>query len=438
MRYPTNDLENHWLPFTSNKDFKKNPRLLVQGKGVRYTSHEGHELIDAVSGLFCSPAGHCRQEIADAVHEQLMELSYAPSFQHSHPASFELARRIKMLAPGDIDYVFFANSGSEAVETALKIALLYHRVRGEGQRMRLVGRERGYHGVNFAGFSVGGMVKNRESFGLGVPGVLHLRHTWMEENRFSRGQPEHGVELAEDLQRFVDLHGGDTIAACIVEPVAGSTGCLVPPKGYLERLREICDANGILLIFDEVITGFGRLGENFGGQRFGVQPDIMTMAKALTNGSIPMGAVAVREKVYKTITEAGAEQAVEFFHGYTYSAHPAACAAGIAALEIYEREGLFDRSKKLEKHFLDLLYGLRDLPVVTDIRGIGLLAAVDLAADGSPGVRGYQAVRDFYNAGVFVKMTADSVLIAPPFVSEESDIDQMFEIIRGVLAGYRV
>ncbi len=438
MRYPTNDLEHHWLPFTSNKDFKKNPRLLVQGKGVRYTSHEGHELIDAVSGLFCSPAGHCRQEIADAVHEQLMELSYAPSFQHSHPASFELARRIKTLAPGDLDYVFFANSGSEAVETALKIALLYHRVRGEGQRMRLVGRERGYHGVNFAGFSVGGMVKNRESFGLGVPGVLHLRHTWLEENRFSRGQPEHGAELAEDLQRFVDLHGGDTIAACIVEPVAGSTGCLVPPKGYLERLREICDTNGILLIFDEVITGFGRLGENFGGQRFGVQPDIMTMAKALTNGSIPMGAVAVREQVYKTITEAGAEQAVEFFHGYTYTAHPAACAAGIAALEIYEREGLFDRSKKLETHFLDLLFGLQDLSVVTDIRGIGLLAAVDLAPDGSPGVRGYQAVRDFYNAGVFVKMTADSVLIAPPFVSEEADIDQMFEIIRGVLAGYQV
>jgi len=438
MRYPTNDLEHHWLPFTSNKDFKKNPRLLVQGKGVRYTSHEGHELIDAVSGLFCSPAGHCRQEIADAVHEQLMELSYAPSFQHSHPASFELARRIKTLAPGDLDYVFFANSGSEAVETALKIALLYHRVRGEGQRMRLVGRERGYHGVNFGGFSVGGMVKNRESFGLGVPGVLHLRHTWLEENRFSRGQPERGAELADDLQRFVDLHGGDTIAACIVEPVAGSTGCLVPPKGYLERLREICDANGILLIFDEVITGFGRLGENFGGQRFGVQPDIMTMAKALTNGSIPMGAVAVREQVYKTITEAGAEQAVEFFHGYTYSAHPAACAAGIATLEIYEREGLFDRSKKLETHFLDLLFGLQDLPVVTDIRGIGLLAAVDLASDGSPGVRGYQAVRDFYNAGVFVKMTADSVLIAPPFVSEEADIDQMFEIIRGVLAGYQV
>ncbi len=438
MRYPTNDLEHHWLPFTSNKDFKKNPRLLVQGKGVRYTSHEGHELIDAVSGLFCSPAGHCRQEIADAVHEQLMELSYAPSFQHSHPASFELARRIKTLAPGDLDYVFFANSGSEAVETALKIALLYHRVRGEGQRMRLVGRERGYHGVNFGGFSVGGMVKNRESFGLGVPGVLHLRHTWLEENRFSRGQPERGAELADDLQRFVDLHGGDSIAACIVEPVAGSTGCLVPPKGYLERLREICDANGILLIFDEVITGFGRLGENFGGQRFGVQPDIMTMAKALTNGSIPMGAVAVREQVYKTITEAGAEQAVEFFHGYTYSAHPAACAAGIAALEIYEREGLFDRSKKLETHFLDLLFGFQDLPVVTDIRGIGLLAAVDLASDGSPGVRGYQAVRDFYNAGVFVKMTADSVLIAPPFVSEEADIDQMFEIIRGVLAGYQV
>ncbi len=436
MRYPTNDLEHHWMPFSSNKHFKKEPRLIVEGKGVHFTSHHGHDLIDAVSGLFCSPAGHSRPEIADAVYEQLKEMSYMPPFQHGHPAAFELARRIKALAPGDLDYTFFVNSGSEAVETALKMALLYHRVRGEGQRMRLVGRERGYHGVNFAGFSVGGMVKNREMYGLGVPGVLHMRHTWTEEQRFSQGQPENGADLANDLQRFCDLHGGDTIAACIVEPVAGSTGCLVPPKGYLERLREICDSHGILLIMDEVICGFGRLGSNFGATRFDVQPDIITMAKALTNGSIPMAAVTVSDRIYKTITDAAPEQGVDFFHGYTYSAHPAACAAGIAALTIYEEEGLFDRAKQLEKPFLDQLYALKDMSVVTDIRGIGLLAGVDLATDGTPGVRGYQAVRDFYEAGVMTKMTGDTMLIAPPFVSTEADLDRMFELIRGVLSKY--
>jgi len=436
MRYPTNDLEHHWMPFSSNKHFKKEPRLIVEGKGVHFTSHHGKDLIDAVSGLFCSPAGHSRPEIAEAVYEQLKEMSYMPPFQHGHPASFELARRIKALAPGDLDYTFFVNSGSEAVETALKMALLYHRVRGEGQRMRLVGRERGYHGVNFAGFSVGGMVKNREMYGLGVPGVLHMRHTWTEEQRFSQGQPENGAELANDLQRFCDLHGGDTIAACIVEPVAGSTGCLIPPKGYLERLREICDAHGILLIMDEVICGFGRLGSSFGATRFNVQPDIITMAKALTNGSIPMAAVTVSDNIYKTITDAAPEQGVDFFHGYTYSAHPAACAAGIAALTIYEEEGLFDRAKQLEKPFLEQLYALRDLGVVTDIRGIGMLAGVDLAPDGNPGARGYQAVRDFYEAGVMTKMTGDTMLIAPPFVSTEADLDRMFELIRGVISKY--
>ena len=437
MRYPTNDLENFWLPFTGNKEFKRDPRLVVEGKGLYYISHEGHELIDAVSGLFCSPAGQSRPEIAEAVHEQMLELAYIPSFNHGHPAAFELARQISRITPGDLDYVFFANSGSEAVETALKIALLYHRVSGEGQRMRLVGRERGYHGVNFAGFSVGGMVRNREMYGLGVPGVVHLRHTWLEKNRFSKGEPENGVELAEDLQRFCDLHGGDTIAACIVEPVAGSIGCYVPPKGYLERLREICDANGILLIFDEVITGFGRMGTAFAGQRFGVEPDIMTMAKALTNGAIPMGGVAVSDKIYKTITEAGSEKGIEFYHGYTYSAHPAACAAGIAALGIYERENLFDKAASMENCFLDQVFSLQDIGVVTDIRGIGMLAALDLATlDGTPGARGAGAVKDLYKAGVFTKVTGDSILIAPPFVSEENDIERMVGIIRKVVSAY--
>jgi beta-alanine--pyruvate transaminase len=435
MRYPTNDLENHWMPFTANRDFKKNPRLVVEGRGVHYTSHTGHDILDAVSGLFCCPAGHSRPEIADAVHEQMKELAYLPSFQHGHPAAFEMARRVKHLTPGDLDYIFFTNSGSEAVETALKLALMYHRARGDGQRMRLVGRERGYHGVNFGGFSVGGIVKNREMYGLGVPGVVHMRHTWLEENRFARGQPENGAELADDLQRFCDLHGGETIAACIVEPVAGSIGCYVPPKGYLERLREICDAHGILLIFDEVITGFGRLGENFAGQRFGVVPDLMTMAKALTNGAIPMGGVAAREHVYKGITEAAPETGIEFFHGYTYSAHPAACAAGIASLDIYEKEGLFQKSAAMEEHFLDQLFAMRQRDIVTDIRGIGLLGAIDLAArDGVPGVRGAQALKDFYEAGVLVKMTGDTVIVAPPFVAETADIDRMFEIIGDVVS----
>lgn len=437
MRYPTNDLENLWLPFTANKEFKRDPRLVVEGKGLYYTSHEGHEIIDAVSGLFCSPAGQSRTEIADAVHEQMLELAYIPSFQHGHPAAFEMARQVSRLTPGTLDYVFFTNSGSEAVETALKIALLYHRARGEGQRMRLVGRERGYHGVNFAGFSVGGMVRNREMYGLGVPGVVHMRHTWLEENRFSRGQPENGAELANDLQRFCDLHGGDTIAACIVEPVAGSIGCYVPPKGYLERLREICDEHGILLIFDEVITGFGRMGTPFAGQRFGVEPDLMTMAKALTNGAIPMGAVAASDKVYKTITEAAPEKGIEFYHGYTYTAHPAACAAGIAAIALYERENLFNRAAEMEEFFLDQVFALQDLNVVTDIRGIGMLAAVDIATqDGTPGLRGTQAVKDLYAAGVFTKVTGDSILIAPPFVSERKDIERMIGTIRDVVRKY--
>lgn len=437
MQYAANDLRHHWMPFTANRHFKtENPRLLVEGKGLLFRSHKGHEIIDAVSGLFCSPAGHARVEIADAVHAQLKDMSYCPPFQHGHPAAFELARRIAQLLPDDIDYVFYGNSGSEAVETALKIALLYHRVRGEGQRTRFVGRERGYHGVNFGGFSVGGMVKNRDMFGLGIPGVVHMRHTWLEENRFTRGQPEKGADLAEDLQRFCDIHGGDTIAACIVEPVAGSIGCYVPPKGYLERLREICDRHGILLILDEVICGFGRVGDTFGAQAFGVRPDIVTMAKALTNGAIPMGAVGVSERIYSEITEAAPEKGVDFFHGYTYTAHPAACAAGLAAQDIYEKEGLFERARTLSGYFLDRLFDLRQVAVVTDIRGIGMLGAIDLAPDGAPGVRGYQAVQDLYDAGVLAKVTGDSILLAPAFVAEEADIDRMLDTIQGVIAKY--
>jgi beta-alanine--pyruvate transaminase len=435
MRYPTNDLEHYFMPFTANKAFKANPRLIVGSKGVECETHEGRTIIDMSSGLFCVPAGHSRPEIADAVSEMMRECAYVAPFQHGQPAAFELARRLKAIMPGDLNYTFFTNSGSESVDTALKIALQYHRAKGQGQRIRFVGRERAYHGVNFGGMSVQGMVKNKEAFGPGVVGVVHMRHTWSKDELFVRGQPENGAELADDLQRFCDLHGADTIAACIVEPVAGSTGILCPPKGYLERLREICTKNGILLIFDEVITGFGRTGANFAGDLFGVTPDIMTMAKALTNAAIPMGAVGVSDHVYKTIIDA--TPGVEMFHGYTYSAHPAACAAAIAALDIYEKEDLFGRARDLSDYFLDAVFSLRDLPVVTDIRGIGLLAGVDLAPkDGAPGARGGQAIQDLWDEGVLVKMTGDTACIAPPFVSERSHIDRMIEGLRKVFGKY--
>jgi beta-alanine--pyruvate transaminase len=430
-------LEHHWLPFTANRAFKRSPRMLVRSAGMRFETAEGHELIDGVSGLFCAPAGQSRPEIASAVGEQLARLSYSMAFQHGHPGSFALAERLAQLLPGDLDHIFFTNSGSESVDTALKIALLYHHLRGEGQRVRLVGRERGYHGVNFGGISVGGMAANRAGFGPGLPGVCHLRHTWLPENRFSRGEPEHGgSDLADDLERLCALHGGHTIAACIVEPVAGSTGCLVPPRGYLARLREICDRHGILLIFDEVICGFGRLGAPFAADRFGVQPDLVTLAKALTNGAVPMGAVAAREPIYQSVVHAAAPEGIELFHGYTYSAHPAACAAGLAALDLYAKEGLFERAAALEERFLELAFSLGELPVVTDVRGIGLLAGLDLAPEGAAGRRGARAIRDFFEAGVLVKVTGDAVLLAPAFVAEPRDLEQIVERLGSVLRRY--
>ncbi len=429
-------LESCWLPFTPNRHFKEHPRLLVGGSGMHLTSADGRTILDGVSGLFCTPAGQAHPEIAEAVHKQLLELSYAPCFQHGHPGAFELARRLAALLPVDLDHVFFATSGSEAVETALKLALLHHRARGEGQRVRFVGRERAYHGVNFGGISVGGIAGNRRAFGPLLPGVLHLRHTWLAENRFVRGEPERGVELAEDLERLCATHGGETIAACIVEPVAGSTGCLVPPRGYLARLREICDRHGILLVFDEVITGFGRLGASFAAQRFGVVPDMITMAKALTNGAVPMSAVAVRAGVYRTITEAAPEQGIEFPHGYTYSGHPVVCAAALAALSVYEKEDLFARARELEGPFQDAVFGLRDLPVVTDVRGLGCLAGIDLAPAGPPGARGYRAVQDLFAAGLLVRVAGDAVLLAPPFIAEPRHLDEIVAKLRGVLANY--
>jgi beta-alanine--pyruvate transaminase len=436
MQYAANTLENHWMPFTSNRDFKADPRLMVKAEGMHYWNHHGDKLIDASSGLFCCAAGHGRPEITEAVHAAMKEIDYTPHFQLGHPASFELARKVAKITPGDLDYVFFCNSGSEAVDTALKIAMAYHTAKGEGQRTKFVSRERAYHGVNIGGVSLSGMVRNREAFGAVMPGVAHMRHTWSPDARFTRGQPEKGADLADDLQRCVDLLGPKSIAACFVEPIAGSTGVLVPPKGYLERLRQICDKHGILLVFDEVICGFGRTGKAFAAQSFGVQPDLITMAKALTNGALPMGAVAASEKVYHTITSAALDGAVEFFHGYTYSAHPAACAAGIAALDIFEREGLFERAAEMSDYFLDRMFDLKGIKAVTDIRGFGMLAGIDLAPAERPGLRGYDATKRLFKRGLHIKFTGDSGICAPALVAEKRDIDEICAIFREVFSEY--
>ena len=428
-----NSLEPYWMPFTANRQFKAHPRMIARAEGMYYYTDRGDALLDGSSGLFCVGAGHGRKQIAEAAHRTLLELDYAPAFQYGHPLSFELARRVAAVTPGDLNYIFFTNSGSESVDSALKIALAYHRARGEGQRQRLVGRERGYHGVNFGGISVAGMMPNKKAFGVGLPGCAHMRHTWLEENRFTPGQPEHGAELANDLQRLVDLHGEDTIAACIVEPIAGSVGCLVPPKGYLDRLREICDTYGIVLIFDEVITGFGRTGKQFGADSFGVTPDLMTLAKALTNGVVPMGAVACSEKIYETITGAAPDMAVELFHGYTYSGCPVASAAGLATRDIFEEEGLVERAAAMSPRFLEGLFALKDLAVVTDIRGYGLFGTLDIAPKDRPGARGNQLIQELFDAGLIIKMTGDSLLVSPPLICEDAHLDELFTKIRDVL-----
>ncbi|MCW2309912.1 aspartate aminotransferase family protein [Rhodobium gokarnense] len=433
MNIAANSLEHHWMPFTANRAFKSDPRLVVKSEGVHLWDHRGGQLLDGSSGLFCVAAGHGRTEIADAVHAQLQTNDYMSPFASGTPGSFELARKLAAILPEGIDHVFFVNSGSEAVDTALKVAMAYNRARGEGQRIRFVSRERAYHGVNIGGVSLSGMVKNRETFPVVMPNVVLMRHTWSPNERFVRGQPEGGAELAEDLQRMIDAYGASTIGACIVEPIAGSTGILVPPKGYLERLREICDTYGILLIFDEVICGFGRTGKAFASQSFGVTPDIMTMAKALTNGAQPMGAVAVSDKVYDTIVDAAPENAIEFFHGYTYSGHPAACAAGIATLDIYENEKLFERAAALSDYFLDKMFELQDIDLITDIRGYGLLAGIDLAPGAAPGLRGSEVQTRLFWNGLHVKFTGDCGIIAPPLVAERSHVDEICSIIRKTL-----
>jgi beta-alanine--pyruvate transaminase len=430
----TNNLEAFWMPFSANRQFKKAPRLLVRAEGMHYWSHDGRQVIDGTSGLWCVNAGHARPQIADAVHRQLMELDYAPAFQMGHPTVFELAARLTAIAPQGLDHVFFTNSGSESVDTALKIALAYHRVKGEGSRIRLIGRERGYHGVNFGGISVGGMVGNRKHFGALLAGVDHIRHTHDPgRNAFSRGQPEHGMEFADDLERLVALHDASTIACVIVEPVAGSTGVLVPPKGYLERLRAICDKHGILLIFDEVITGFGRLGAPFAADYFGVTPDIMTTAKGVTNGVVPMGAVFVKSDIYQTFMN-GPEHLIEFFHGYTYSGNPASSAAALATLEIYQEEDLLTRGAELAPYWEDALHGLRDLPHVVDIRNLGLVGAIELEPiAGEPGKRGFAAFLKAYEDGLMIRTTADTIAMSPPLIVAKEQIDFIVEKLSGVL-----
>ncbi|MFP5405063.1 MAG: aspartate aminotransferase family protein [Gammaproteobacteria bacterium] len=431
------DMSHWWMPFTANRQFKSKPRLVASAKGVFYRTPEGREILDATSGLWCVNAGHGREEIAEAVGQQLRELDFAPGFQFGHPKAFEFANRLIEIAPEGFDKVFFVNSGSEAVDTALKMALAYHRARGEGQRTRLIGRERGYHGVGFGGISVGGIVSNRKAFsGALLPGVDHLPHTHnLEHNAFSRGQPAWGAHFADNLEEIVALHGAETIAAVIVEPLAGSTGVLLPPKGYLERLRALCDKHGILLIFDEVITGFGRLGTPFAVNKFGVNPDLFTTAKGLTNAAIPMGAVFATSKVHDAFMN-GPEGTIELFHGYTYSGHPAACAAGIATLDIYAREKLLTRAATLEKQWEEAVHSLREMPHVIDIRNIGLVGAIELESrPGAPGARAFEAMIAAFDAGLMIRVTGDTIAMSPPLVIEAEQIERIVKTVRGVLEG---
>jgi beta-alanine--pyruvate transaminase len=427
-------LDEYWMPFTPNRDFKADPKMIVRAEGMYYWNDRGEKLIDASSGLFCCAAGHGRKEIADAVGRQLAELDFSAPFLRGHPKQFELATRVAELTPGDLNRIFFGNSGSEAVESAMKAALAYHQARGQGTRTMFVSRERAYHGVNFGGVALSGLVNNRRKFGTNVPAAVHMRHTHLKENFFVPGEGAHGADLADDLQRIVALFGPENIAACFVEPIAGSTGVLVPPKGYLKRLREICDQHGILLVFDEVITGYGRTGKAFAAQSFGVTPDMITMAKGITNGAQPMGAVAISERIHDTVMAAAPEGAIEFFHGYTYSGHPAACAAGLATLDIYKRDGLFERAHEMSPYFLDALFSLKDVPIVTDIRGYGMLGAIDLAVDGVPGRRGHLFQKKLFDNGLHLKTTGDSAIVAPPLVAEKQHIDHIVDVLRRTLA----
>jgi len=428
------DLEAYWMPFTGNRYFKKNPRLISRAEGMYCFTPDGHRLLDAVAGLWCCNAGHCHPRIVEAIKAQAEKLDYAMSFQLGHPTVFELANKVTDMAPEGIDYAFFVNSGSEAVDTALKIALAYHRLRGEGARTRLIGRARGYHGVGFGGISVGGISPNRKMFGAMLPGVDHLPHTHdLEHNAFSRGLPKWGKHLADELESIVTLHDSSTIAAVIVEPIAGSAGVLLPPEGYLRRLREICERHGILLIFDEVICGFGRTGAAFAAERFGVTPDMITLAKGLTSGTVPMGAVLASKDIYDSFMT-GPEAAIEFFHGYTYSGHPLAAAAGCATLDVYRDEGLFDRARSLEGAFEEALHSLQGEPHVIDVRNFGLIGAVELKPiDGQPTARAMSIFRSCFDDGTIIRTTGDTLAFSPPLIIEEAQIEQTIESVRKAL-----
>lgn len=432
---PAPSLEAHWMPFTANRAFKRAPRLLVSASGMHYTAADGRQILDGTAGLWCVNAGHAREPIVRAIAESAARLDYAPGFQMGHPGSFALAERLGTLLPGDLDRVFFTNSGSESVDTALKIALAYFQARGEPQRARFVGRQRGYHGVGFGGISIGGLESNRKAFAAQLlPLVDHLPHTHdLAHNAFSRGQPAWGAELADALEAIVAQRGAETIAAVIVEPVAGSTGVLVPPRGYLDRLRALCNRHGILLIFDEVITGFGRLGAPFATQALGVLPDMISCAKGITNGAVPMGAVAVRRGIHDAIVDS-APAGIELFHGYTYSGHPLATAAGLATLDLYRTEGLFERARTLAPAWEEAVHALRGLPHVVDLRNLGIMAALELEPrPGAPGARGFELFLDCFQHGALVRATGDVIAFSPPLIIEQAQIDQLFGVVADAL-----
>ena len=433
-----NSLNEHWMPFTSNKDFKANPRLITEAKGVYLKTHHGKTQIDGSSGLFCNPLGHGRKEITEAVTKQLETLDYAQPFQQGFGGSFELATKISKHTPGDLNKIFYTICGSTAVETAIKIAIAYHRAKGDSKRFRFVGRERAYHGMNIGATSVGGMINNVKTFAsVLMPGVLHMRHTHLPEHKFVSGQPETGAELANDLERICENFGGENIAACIVEPVAGSTGCLVPPKGYLQKLREICDKHGILLIFDEVICGWGRMGSVFASQEFGVVPDMITMAKATTNGVVPMGVVACKDEMYDAVMDASPMGAVELFHGYTYSGIPVSVAAALAVQDIFEKEDIFNRVKGMVSYFQESIFSLKDIESIANIRGQGLMAGIDMKLNIKPGKAGYETFKSCYEAGVNFKATGDCLIIAPQFICEKKHIDEIVDKLRTGILNYQ-
>jgi beta-alanine--pyruvate transaminase len=428
-------LEELWMPFTANRAFKRAPRMLVAAKDMHYVAADGRQILDGTAGLWCVNAGHCRESIVAAIREQAGVMDYAPPFNMGHPLAFELAQQLVKILPDGIDHVFFGNSGSEAVDTSLKIALAYWQAKGQPGRVRFIGRSRGYHGVGFGGTAVGGIEANRKQFlAQLLPAVDHVVHTHdLSRNAFTRGQPQHGAELADALEAMIAKYGADTIAAFIIEPVAGSTGVLIPPAGYLERVRQICDKHGILLIFDEVITGFGRLGASFGATKFGVTPDMMTVAKGITNATVPMGAVCVRGDIYDTVVN-GAAAGIELFHGYTYSGHPLAAAAGIATLELYRSEGLFERAASLESYWADAVHALRGVPHVIDLRNIGLVAGIELEPRaGAPGARAFETFIKCFEAGLLIRSTADTLALSPPLIVERQQIDQMFDTVSTAL-----